>query len=69
MMQYVVSEIAPDMIFWTGDNTVHDVWKTTLEEVSEYTKVATDYMKEAIGDAEISVFPIQGNHDTWPTDE
>ena len=68
MMEYVVSEIQPDVIFWTGDNSAHTVWDNTEEEVTNYTKVVTDYIKEAIKGKDITVVPIQGNHDTWPTD-
>jgi len=31
MLEYVVNEIQPDVIFWTGDNSAHDIWKNTVE--------------------------------------
>ena len=37
LMDFVVSEIAPDVLFWTGDNSAHNVWDNSLEEVIGYT--------------------------------
>lgn len=34
LMEYVVSEIKPDIIFWTGDNSSHNIWNNTVEEVT-----------------------------------
>lgn len=69
LMEFVVSDIKPEMIFWTGDNTSHTVWSDTAESVTRYTEVVTNIIKNAIKDTDITVLPIQGNHDTWPTDE
>lgn len=68
-MAFVVSDIAPDAIFWTGDNSSHNIWSNTVEEVTSYTETVTNVIKDAIKDTDISVFPIHGNHDTWPVDE
>lgn len=67
-MEFVVSEIKPDVIFWTGDNSSHNIWDNTVEEVTEYTQIVTNIIKDAIKDTEITVLPIHGNHDTWPVD-
>ena len=69
MIEFVVSDISPDAIFWTGDNSAHTVWNNTEEEITNDTKVITDMIKVAIKGKDISVLPIQGNHDTWPTDQ
>lgn len=68
MMAYVASDIQPDVVFWTGDNSAHTVWNNTVEEVTNYTKVVTNTIKDAFKDSNVSVYPIMGNHDTWPTD-
>lgn len=66
MLEYVRDDVKPDMFIWTGDNSAHTVWKNTLEEVIDYTLNITDTIKQVFGEAPIQVFPIQGNHDTWP---
>mmetsp|Transcript_33587 Transcript_33587/g.24240 ORF Transcript_33587/g.24240 Transcript_33587/m.24240 type:complete len:384 (-) Transcript_33587:78-1229(-) len=54
------------MFFWTGDNSAHNVWSNTAEEVTNYTINITESVKEIFGDESIVVYPTQGNHDTWP---
>jgi len=65
-MQYVRDEIKPDMFIWTGDNSAHDVWKNSNPEVIEYVKNITDTLIEQFEGTNVTFFPIQGNHDTWP---
>lgn len=48
MMEYVVAEQKPDMIFWTGDNSAHTIWNNTVEEVTADTTLVTNIIKEAI---------------------
>ena len=69
LMANVVNVQKPDLLFWTGDNSPHNIWDNTLEEVTDYTMSVTDIIKNAIKDSEITVVPIHGNHDTWPVDE
>ena len=38
MMSFIVSEIKPDLIFWTGDNSSHNIWSNTTQEVTDYTE-------------------------------
>ena len=60
-------ELKTDFITWTGDNSAHNVWDNTQEEITQYTVNITQTLKDALGpDSKIPVFPIQGNHDTWP---
>lgn len=68
MMEFVVADQKPDLIFWTGDNSPHTIWDNTVEEVTADTTLVTNIIKDAIEGTEISVFPIHGNHDTWPCD-
>lgn len=37
MLNFVKTEIKPDMFIWTGDNSAHTVWKNDLQEVIDYT--------------------------------
>ena len=50
---------------WTGDNTAHNVWDNTADETTIYTVTVTNMIKQALKDSNITVLPIQGNHDTW----
>lgn len=60
-------ELKTAFITWVGDNSAHNVWDNTNEEVADYTNNITLTLKEALGpDSGIHVFPSLGNHDTWP---
>ena len=65
MLNFVTDEIRPDMIFWTGDNTSHNVWSNTADETTMYTITVTTMIQQAFKNTEITMFPIHGNHDTW----
>lgn len=69
LMEFVAGEIQPDLLFWTGDNSSHNIWSNTVEEVTSYTELVTNMIKDAVKDTDITVVPIHGNHDTWPVDE
>ncbi len=69
MMEYVANEIKPDLIFWTGDNSSHNIWSNTMDEVINYTTQVTNTIKDAIKDKNITVLPMHGNHDSWPVDQ
>lgn len=69
LMDFVASDIQPDLLFWTGDNSSHNIWSNTVEEVTSYTESVTNMIKDAVKDTDITVVPIHGNHDTWPVDE
>ena len=55
-----------DFMTWVGDNSAHNVWDNTDTEITDYTKTITNLWKEKMAAHNIEVFPIQGNHDTWP---
>ena len=55
-----------DFLTWTGDNSAHNVWDNSHEEVTEYTKNITQTIKDSFVNTNIQIYPIQGNHDTWP---
>jgi len=66
MLRYMKEEINPDFLVWTGDNSAHNVWSNSNEEVIEYMVNITNTIKQELDDSDIAVLPIQGNHDTWP---
>jgi sphingomyelin phosphodiesterase len=55
-----------DLMTWVGDNSAHNTWDNTAEESLNYTVTITEMWRQTMRDHNIDVFPIQGNHDTWP---
>jgi len=51
---------------WVGDNSAHNTWDNTEEEITLYTTTITEMWKKTLAKENIEVFPVQGNHDTWP---
>lgn len=66
MLNFVKTEINPDILFWTGDNSPHDVWENNNADVTMSTVNITNMIRDAFKGTNISVYSIQGNHDTWP---
>ena len=66
LLQYVRDEVKPDMFFWTGDNSPHNVWANNNLEVGNATLNITLAIQRMFDGSNITVIPIQGNHDTWP---
>jgi hypothetical protein len=66
MVDYVSAEIHPDIVFWTGDNSKSDTWANTEDDVIMYVVNSTEAMIDAWSSQNITIIPIQGNHDTWP---
>jgi sphingomyelin phosphodiesterase len=66
LLEYVRDEVKPDIFFWTGDNSPHNVWANNNYEVGNATLNITLAIQRAFFGTNISVYPIQGNHDTWP---
>ena len=60
-------DLQPDFIIWTGDNTEHDNWNSTQEEVYESTATIKEALYEVFGDS-IPVYPVIGNHENYPDD-
>jgi len=38
-----------DFITWVGDNSGHNVWSNTQEEITDYTTNITQSLKDALG--------------------
>jgi hypothetical protein len=66
MLAHIADTHTIDSIFWTGDNSSHDIWSTTDQDIVDYTLLVTNEIKAAFGDSGIPVYPSTGNHDTWP---
>lgn len=56
-----INELAPDVLFWTGDVVPHDSWNYSQEYVEKYQVFLFDYMSENLGDWR--TYPLEGNHD------
>lgn len=41
MLKYITETTKPDMVFWTGDNSAHNVWDNSDDEVTKYTLTIT----------------------------
>ena len=69
VLDYIVNEVKPDILAWTGDNASHESYMLSSEDVTEYTSGITQMIKEALKDTDITVLPIHGNHDTYFLDQ
>ena len=48
-----------DFVTWVGDNSAHNVWSNTGEEITEYTELITKMLKDQLGSIpDIEFFPI-----------
>ena len=53
-------------ITWVGDNSAHNVWSNTNQEVTDYTVNIAQTIQHYLNGTGIEVYPALGNHDTWP---
>jgi hypothetical protein len=58
MLDFIVADIKPDMFFWTGDNSAHDVWENTEQEITQYTVDISNMLSDSFKDTGITVIPI-----------
>jgi sphingomyelin phosphodiesterase len=65
MFEYIRDEIKPEVLFWTGDMSPHNVWENSHEEVAEVNYVVAKQMQEIFGES-LMIYPLQGNHDVFP---
>jgi len=56
-----VNELAPDVLFWTGDVPPHDLWEYSYDHVKRYVGFLSEYMHANLN--QWSIFPMEGNHD------
>ena len=59
-----------NFVSWTGDNSAHNIWDITYDEILESTKNVTRTIKEVLGKLEpkIEFYPSIGNHDVYLPD-
>ena len=65
MLDHLAQVVKPDLMFWTGDNSTHNVWSNTADEDVMYTITVSNMISDAFENTDITVLPILGNHDTW----
>lgn len=46
------------MVFWTGDNSAHNVWSNNENESVAYTVKVTEMIKAAFDGKDVTVMPI-----------
>ena len=60
-------DLKPDFIIWTGDNTEHNNYNSTQEEVYFTTREIKNIIDYNFG-KDIVVYPVIGNHEVYPND-
>lgn len=68
MIQHLKDVEKPDLFVWTGDNSPHSDWTTTVESLKNSTGTMTDEIKRQFAGIDMPIYPTPGNHDTWPVD-
>jgi len=58
MLDHIANEVKPDAIFWAGDNSPHNIWSLSNEEVTEYTIKVSQMLKEKFDKTDITIIPI-----------
>jgi sphingomyelin phosphodiesterase len=54
----------PDLVFWTGDNTPHDIWNQSIHDNTMYTIKTSEFLDKHM--PEIPVVAVPGNHEFYP---
>ena len=57
-------EEQPEMIFWTGDSTPHDIWNQSISKNAEYSIKVSEFLQDHLPN--VPVFPTPGNHEFFP---
>jgi hypothetical protein len=58
MLNFVKDEVKPDLFFWTGDNSPHNVWANSIPEVGNATLNITIAIQKVFDSSNITVYPI-----------
>lgn len=58
MLEFVKTEVKPDLFFWTGDNSPHNVWENNNVESGNATYNITIAIQRAFNGTNITVYPI-----------
>lgn len=54
----------PELIFWTGDSTPHDIWNQTIHKNIMYTIEISEFLDNHLKN--IPVVAVPGNHEFYP---
>lgn len=54
----------PEVIFWTGDSTPHDIWNQTIHKNIMYTIEISKFLDDNLPN--IPVVAVPGNHEFYP---
>ena len=67
-LDYIKSNIKPDVVFWTGDNSPHDFYRARnwTKSSAIATNKTTAMIQEAFNDKMDKTFACFGNHDVFP---
>ena len=58
MLDHIAANDVPDMVFWTGDSTPHDVWYNTADETVDYVIRVSEMIYGAFDGKNVTVMPI-----------
>ena len=58
LLEYVRDTVQPDLFFWTGDNSPHNVWANNIPEVGNATLNITLAIQKVFAGSNITVYPI-----------
>ncbi len=58
MLEYVRDVVKPDLFFWTGDNSPHNVWANNVLESGNATLNITLAIQRVFEESNITVYPI-----------
>jgi hypothetical protein len=58
MLDHVTATDVPDLIFWTGDNSAHDIWSNTRDESVDYTVKVSQMLKDSFDQLDVTILPI-----------
>ena len=57
MLNFIKDEVKPDVLFFTGDMTPHNVWDNSEEEILFYLNELSQEMIDLFG-KDFPVFPL-----------
>lgn len=58
MLDYIKNTIKPDIIFWTGDNSPHDIWEITPDEDKNSTRLVTELLMSYFNNTNTAIYPV-----------
>ena len=68
-LNFIRDILKPDVIVWTGDNSPHDAYQTSQNEVTITLNETTKMIQAAFPDKMKSTFATYGNHDAYPNNQ